>query len=187
MDARIARTRASLQDALLALARERELDEITVADIAERAGVNRSTFYQHYPDKDSLLADALDAVLSEAEPRLLEIEPPTQGPPPQLRLYLEHIEQNAALYRMVLGDNGSALVTGRVRDRIRRIVTEGVSRTRVPAFAGIPIEAIAAGFTGTAFGVVSAWLEMEPRPPCEEAVDWLWKLLTGPGEGWGAG
>ena len=47
MDPRIARTRGSLQEALLELARERELDDISVGDVAERAGVNRSSFYQH--------------------------------------------------------------------------------------------------------------------------------------------
>ena len=34
LDPRVARTRELLQDALLALARERDLDEISVADIA---------------------------------------------------------------------------------------------------------------------------------------------------------
>src|SRR5690606_15118949 len=66
VDPRIARTRRSLQEALFELARERGLDEISVADIAERAGVNRSSFYQHYSDKDTLLADAIDAVVEEA-------------------------------------------------------------------------------------------------------------------------
>ncbi|MEZ5190283.1 MAG: helix-turn-helix domain-containing protein [Schumannella sp.] len=61
MDPRIARTRRSLQEALLELARERELDDISVGDVAERAGVNRSSFYQHYADKETLLADALDS------------------------------------------------------------------------------------------------------------------------------
>src|SRR5665811_757073 len=49
-DPRIARTRRMLQTALLDLTREQPLDEITVADIADRAEVNRSSFYQHYSD-----------------------------------------------------------------------------------------------------------------------------------------
>ena len=61
LDPRIARTRRVLQAALLDLAREQPLDEITVAEIADRAEVNRSSFYQHYSDKETLLADALDA------------------------------------------------------------------------------------------------------------------------------
>jgi AcrR family transcriptional regulator len=181
MDVRIARTRAGLQDALLELARERPLDEITVADIADRAGVNRSTFYQHYDDKDSLLADAIDDVLSTAQPGLVDIQPHTAAPPERLLTLLRHIEHNAALYRMVLGDNGSAPVMARVRERIQAIVAEGVSKKNEPGFEGIPVEVIAAGIAGTAFGVVRAWLASDPRPSAEVAADWLWRLLAGTG------
>ncbi|MET1020260.1 MAG: TetR/AcrR family transcriptional regulator, partial [Microterricola sp.] len=70
MDTRVERTRSSLQQALLELARENSLDDITIGDIAIRAGVNRSSFYQHYSDKETLLADALDAAELEAGARV---------------------------------------------------------------------------------------------------------------------
>ncbi|MGN6127420.1 MAG: TetR/AcrR family transcriptional regulator [Humibacter sp.] len=184
MDVRITRTRKSLQDALLELGRERSLDEITVADIADRAGVNRSSFYQHYADKDVLLADALDEAVEEAGSVLLEITAPVSGPPKELFAYLHHIEQNDLLYRRVLGDHGSALATARMRDRIERLATEGISRTVVPAFEGVPIDVVAAGITGSALGVVRAWLERDPRPPVETVADWLWRVLLGPGGAW---
>ncbi|WP_291378775.1 helix-turn-helix domain-containing protein, partial [Demequina sp.] len=66
MDVRVERTRRRLQEALFSLARERGLENVAVSDIAERAGVNRSTFYQHYADKDTVLADALDRIAGEA-------------------------------------------------------------------------------------------------------------------------
>ncbi|WP_022900320.1 TetR/AcrR family transcriptional regulator [Humibacter albus] len=187
MDVRIARTRASLQDALLQLARERSLDEITVADIADRAGVNRSSFYQHYSDKDVLLADALDAAVEEAGAGLPALTGPVPGPPKDLFVYLDHIEQNAALYSRVLGDHGSAIVTARVRSRIERLITEAINRSNVPGYEGIPIEIVAAGITGSALGVVNAWLQRDPRPSVDVAADWLWRLLLGPGGAWTIG
>ncbi len=185
MDARIARTRASLQDALLQLARERSLDGITVADIADRAGVNRSSFYQHYSDKDLLLADALDAAVDEPAQRLARLTGPVSTPPADLLAYLQHIEQNAALYARVLGDHGSALVTARVREHIERVALEGIRRADAPAFGGIPLEVVAAGITGSALGVVRAWLERDPRPPAETAARWLWQVLLGLIGTWG--
>jgi AcrR family transcriptional regulator len=47
-DGRVRRTHAALQGALIPLAEERDLSQISVADVAERAGVSRSTFYDHY-------------------------------------------------------------------------------------------------------------------------------------------
>lgn len=187
MDPRITRTKSSLQQALLELARERNLDAITVADITERAGVNRSSFYQHYADKELLLADALDTAIAEAGIGISDVEAPVSGPPEELAVYLRHIERYAAVYRRVLGDRGSAVVTARVRTRLEEFVREGIGRTDIPGFAGVPIDVAAAGITGSALGVVRAWLEREPLAPTDVAVDWLWRVLLGPGDAWTGG
>lgn len=63
LDPRARRTRALLQEALRALLREKRFARISVAEIAERAGVNRNTFYAHYDDKYALLESILRADL----------------------------------------------------------------------------------------------------------------------------
>ena len=50
-------TRRALRDALIELLADKPLARITVRELCERADVNRSTFYAHYPDLDSLLRD----------------------------------------------------------------------------------------------------------------------------------
>lgn len=54
-DPRILRSRRMLMDALLKLLDEKEFDAISVQEIADRATLNRATFYLHYPDKNALL------------------------------------------------------------------------------------------------------------------------------------
>lgn len=54
-DPRVRRTRKLLQKALEDLLAEKELSDISVQDIAERADVNRATFYAHFDDKFALL------------------------------------------------------------------------------------------------------------------------------------
>ncbi len=44
-----------LFEALQALLHERDFEKISVQDIAEKAAVNRATFYDHYPDKFALI------------------------------------------------------------------------------------------------------------------------------------
>src|SRR5487761_364483 len=53
-DLRVRRTRKLLKDALTELWSEKSFDSITVQDIAERAMVNRATFYLHFQDKYTL-------------------------------------------------------------------------------------------------------------------------------------
>ena len=47
--------------ALDQLLRDKSIEEISVADIAAQSGLNRGTFYDHYPDKFALLEDLVDS------------------------------------------------------------------------------------------------------------------------------
>jgi len=54
-DPRILRSRRMLMDALAKLLIKKELEDISVQEIADEATLNRATFYLHYPDKNALL------------------------------------------------------------------------------------------------------------------------------------
>ena len=55
IDPRVKRTRQLLVNGLMELMMEKSFQAITVQDIAERATVNRVTFYAHFEDKFALL------------------------------------------------------------------------------------------------------------------------------------
>jgi AcrR family transcriptional regulator len=54
-DPRVKRTRELLLHAFTGILAEKSFHRLTVQDIAERAGVNRVTFYGHFPDKYAIL------------------------------------------------------------------------------------------------------------------------------------
>ncbi len=181
MDPRIARTRRALQEALFELARERSLDDITVGDIAERAGVNRSSYYQHYSDKETLLADALDVA---AETAVSEVPFPeavsdhvTPEDHPWLLAYLHHIDKNAKLYRRVLGDQGSAVAMSRTRQRLQLVVKDALTQSKFEPPPGLPLAVAASGIIGSAIGVVTAWLDQPSRVSVETAATWVGQML----------
>lgn len=182
MDPRATRTREQLQQAVLALANERPLDDITIGDIAERAAVNRSSFYQHYSDKEVLLADALEVIIDAAAAplrrQLQQGGPPAM--PPELIGYLEHIAAYAPLYRSVLGEHGSAAVAARLRRRIEQIVGETVTATAATARDDVPVDVVSAGIAGSTLGVITAWVMRDPLPKVETAAHWLESVLLTP-------
>ena len=53
VDKRVRKSKDAIRQAMIDLLMEKELDEITVSELSERAGVNRKTFYNHY---DNLMA-----------------------------------------------------------------------------------------------------------------------------------
>ncbi|GAA2892235.1 hypothetical protein GCM10020220_097960 [Nonomuraea rubra] len=59
------RTKAALRATLIELVQHRDLSRISVADVAERAGISRSTFYDHYRDVHELAAAACTAMIDE--------------------------------------------------------------------------------------------------------------------------
>lgn len=166
------------------LTQERPFDEVTVGEIAERAGVNRSSFYQHFPDKETLLASALEAAADDAGVQLADLDPESSEPPPALVSYLTHIDSNAAVYASALGPRGSALVSSRLRTRLKQIVRGGIVSHGTEKLDGVALEIESASITGATFGIIEAWLAMDPRPPAETAVTWIWQSFGTPSNHW---
>ena len=54
-----------MDEALLLLLEKKEYDFITVKEICEKAGVNRSTFYLHYETIDELLVETIELMNSK--------------------------------------------------------------------------------------------------------------------------
>src|ERR1700761_9212581 len=54
-DPRVLRSRQMLMESLLRLLTRKEFYDISIQEIADEAGLNRATFYLHYPDKNALL------------------------------------------------------------------------------------------------------------------------------------
>jgi AcrR family transcriptional regulator len=69
VDPRIRRTRQLLHQALRQLLAEKPFQAISVQDIADRATVNRATFYDHFEDKFSLV----DSLIREEFQAHLEV------------------------------------------------------------------------------------------------------------------
>ena len=61
VDPRVKRTRQLLQQAFWELMHEKGFSAISIQDVAERATVNRATFYAHFDDKYQLL----DSIVQE--------------------------------------------------------------------------------------------------------------------------
>lgn len=59
IDRRILKTRDALENSLTALIALKGLNDISVAEIADHARVNRSTFYDHFKDKDDLFHEVI--------------------------------------------------------------------------------------------------------------------------------
>lgn len=90
------RTRAAIFDALIRLIFERRYDTIRTADVIEAAGVGRSTFYEHFRNKDEVLLAVIEPVLIP-----LAAAASGRGSRAALKAMLEHVWLQRALARIL--------------------------------------------------------------------------------------
>lgn len=178
-DRRVRRTHAALQNALIGLVDEQDLAQVTVADVAERADVSRSTFYDHYRDVHELAEAACTAMIDDLIESLpaFSRDPASQDPTQSLQAFFASLAEHAGLYRSLLGPQGSA----RVIDHVRRRITTAVhaASCQTPSEPGdAPHDVPAAFVAGALIGVAADWLQRGcPRTPTEMAA-LTWPHLT---------
>ncbi|WP_090946265.1 TetR/AcrR family transcriptional regulator [Nonomuraea jiangxiensis] len=102
-----ARNRARILEAAAQLFAERPAQDVTMDDIARKAGVGRGTLYRRYPDRASIAVALLDEHERALQERLLRGDPPLgPGAPPAERLAAFY----AAMVRLL--EDHSHLVLG---------------------------------------------------------------------------
>jgi AcrR family transcriptional regulator len=178
-DVRVQRSRELLQHALFELVIEKGFTAVTVRDIARRAKVNRSTFYRHYLNKYDLLNRYLDQLqrhVAEAASRA-ENTAVRERVPGGLLLLVQHIQEHAPFYRVMLGTQGDQAFTHRFRQ-----VSEQRYRSLVARFADRsapqdPPTELQVQYISYAFvGAVLWWLENDQPSSAEQFALWLSRL-----------
>ena len=183
IDRRVARTRAALHHAHLALIVQKGYDTVTVEEICAAANVGRSTFYAHYTDKQDLHRRGLEHLRRE----LLERSEAARGASddgrsPRLafsRPMFEHALGHLDLYRALIGSRGGAIAL----DSIRQILCDMVRAELPPGGSGDgapPRELTVRYLVGAYLEVLTWWLdEGATLPP--EAMDAMFQRLAAQG------
>lgn len=113
-------TALRMDQAFLELLEKKDMEYITVKEICEAAGVNRSTFYLHYETIGDLLAESVQYMneqfleqmnlckeFSVSKIRECALEELYLVTPEYLTPYLEYVSRNKRLFRTALKNSGS--------------------------------------------------------------------------------
>ena len=158
VDPRAERVRTLLRDAAFALAHERPVDQITVADLVARAGVSRQVFYQHFTDRDDAVASAFTLTFAAATADI-------DGEP---RSRILRIFDLAAAHRAMYHNVVPSAVTQQVVAAFRAELLpacEELARQGLPdldAAAGLAPERVGLFLVGGFQEVLRSWMEESP-------------------------
>lgn len=171
LDPRVIRTRQLLRDALVSLIAEKGFDAITVQDIADRATLNRATFYLHYQDKHDLLIkslhDAVDELVADIGPTEENVQLVSDGPQRPIVQVFHHVAQHARFYQVMMGAAGVPSFIAGVRDYIAEITLHWLTILQPnPEKSVVPLEIVANSLSWSLLGVLIWWLEHDlPQSP----------------------
>jgi AcrR family transcriptional regulator len=171
-DRRIARTRASLHEALTRLILERGFDAVSVQDVCERANVGRSTFYVHFADKEELLISGFPALRQVLSERASERG---AGPLGFTLELLEHARENLPLLRALLGKRTAQVVHRTFIATVAELVDADLAAIAPPG----PLRAAATRYIAGAFWELLQWWGEAASPSAVE-VEQLFRRLTTP-------
>ena len=192
-DRRIVRTRQALRSALVDLTEERGLEGFTVNDLCERADINRATFYNHFHDKDDLLAQLegeFMAGLEEFGGKVDGIGGLTvvranraKKPLPVLVELFEYLRGSGAFLHAMLGAGGDAGFAPAVSAFVCSSIVEPMLHERYrnsdDPFVGYYLSFYASAYVG----VISRWVATGMQESSEDmAVIALRLLFIKPGE-----
>jgi AcrR family transcriptional regulator len=161
-DARSQRSRQALLGAFFQLVLERRYASIRIADIVTRSGVGRSTFYEHFRNKDELLAESLAGPFSA----LVEATVPG-APPGRLPAMLAHFWQNRALARGLF----SGAMRRRLTATLARMIEARHKRTALRTHWSLALCAMA--LAESMLAPIAAWLGGEVSAEVSDMADGL--------------
>lgn len=98
---RVKLTKTLLRNSLVELMHNQLIHKITIKQICEYAGINRSTFYLYYKDQFDLLNDIEHEFLVQIKAHLKEIDSPVNNIS-FLKELLEYIKDNAKVAKILL-------------------------------------------------------------------------------------
>ena len=153
-DKRVVKTRRAIRSAFESLLAEKDVAQISVKDIADRALISRKTFYMHYTSVRDVLSEIESDLTDTLRSKLndVELSPERFDPTPAFRKIGEVLDSDESLYSRLIrssaGDSLADAVKTAVKDKLSDTVGDKLRASK--AQVDCVVEFISSG-------MVSAW------------------------------
>ena len=192
-DPRIARSRAALREAFITLVEERGIDGFSVVALSSKTNLNRGTFYNHFRDKESLLASFEDEVIEglggvlakfqNIKLRELAACSLTHRPLPMLVELYDYLREEGPFLHAMLGPGGDARFGMRLREAVCGRFVRSLLHERYQNDPSAFTRYYISFYSGAYLGVISEWIDSGMTETSEEmALISMRLLFIKPGE-----
>lgn len=171
IDRRALKTRKAVFDALAELLVEKELRQITVQELSDKADIHRVTLYKHFYDIYDVYEQLEQTILNEVAFLIADL-----GDKPSIELYnavLNYITENPKYFNMIFSPHN----TGALLQKLQKMF-EGIKRmiwaeTLGVDFKNIKVQSVIRYHASGCFAVLSDWVTSGFKQPREYIIHLL--------------
>lgn len=179
-DARVQYTRKVIENSFLKLLKEKPVSRITVTELCGDAGINRATFYKHYPDIQALLESLENQILDRLK-TLWDKKP--KGDIQQMILQvLRYTQEYGDRYFALASENGDP-------DFFAKMFLQSylnaypILEDRVKSLSSERLEMVYHFLSHGCGGILTAWHRNGMKMPPEEVAELIATLSGGAVQG----
>ncbi|WFR59637.1 TetR/AcrR family transcriptional regulator [Anaerocolumna sp. AGMB13025] len=175
MDRRIQKSKQAIMDAFMVLVFEKELEKITIGEIADKANVNRGTIYLHFTDKYDIRDKCLDYHLTELKESCIHDSKAEKiTTKASLTRVFEHLEVNYEFYSAMLSNKESLVFRKRMKDIFKEGLINRLDLTEQKDNKEISVEFL----VSAGVGVLEWWIYSSKPYSATIVVEQLWQLFN---------
>lgn len=160
-DRRIRKSRKAIDDACWSLLREKDFAAMTIGEIAQRADINRATFYRHYADKYDWLERQIELLMSETFSFWDQLGNPQRLPPVDTGYdwIFRHYDEYFDIYAILFSEHTGLSFQSRITERLAEFLRERAGKNAPSADTEFEVQYTAASVVG-----MLKWWVVNDRP-----------------------
>ena len=175
-DRRVIRTKKAIRSAFAELIAEKEYKDITVTDIAERADINRKTFYNYYSNIEALMADIENEAVATYDRLLDDLKAHDLLNSPELIVtrISSTVTENLDYFHDLLIMSKNDVLFSRIADNVKKQIRDILDSQEV--LDPVRAETLAIFITSGALSVYREWIRRGEQVPREKLDELLVRL-----------
>ncbi|MBQ8519046.1 MAG: TetR/AcrR family transcriptional regulator C-terminal domain-containing protein, partial [Agathobacter sp.] len=175
---RTAATRSAFVDAFISISESRPIEKITIQEIADKAGYNRTTFYQYFEDTFHLLSYMEDYIISYIQESIVTRIGRIPAEEKFVQLFTEMYRENNKYLKVLF----NSVNYHRFEQKLKRILTPAFEQQIGLTLDNVQADYIIDFYLSGMISIIAKWITSEDLS-VEEFAQLVRRIVEGMSKG----
>ena len=177
LDRRVVKTKKAIRNSFLKLLTEKDIDKVTVKEIADGADVDRKTVYNYYTGVDEILEELENELAMDFEKTLVEFRfESVEDAMSAFYAFSEFLQANMEMYTLLMKIDGRSRLMEKIVAYLKEKVRSVLEHTSVEAAKiDLAVEYVTSGM----FMAYRYWFNSDRKQSLEDFTDDIATLVIG--------